>query len=42
MGVPLSVHGVDSGPLIDIERYGRFNLDVCLVFLFKSSRRFRR
>jgi len=35
MGVPLSVHGVDSGPLLGIERYARFNLDVCLGFPFE-------
>jgi aminocarboxymuconate-semialdehyde decarboxylase len=35
MDVPLSVHGVDSGPLLGVERYGRFNLDVCLGFPFE-------
>lgn len=35
MSVPLSVHGVDSGPLMGIERYARFNLDVCLGFPFE-------
>jgi aminocarboxymuconate-semialdehyde decarboxylase len=35
MGVPLSVHGVDSGLLLGVERYARFNLDVCLGFPFE-------
>jgi aminocarboxymuconate-semialdehyde decarboxylase len=35
LGVPLSVHGVDSGPLIGVERFARFNLDVCLGFPFE-------
>jgi aminocarboxymuconate-semialdehyde decarboxylase len=35
MGVPLSVHGVDSGPLIGVDRFARFNLDVCLGFPFE-------
>jgi len=35
MGVPLLVHGVDSGPLLRVERYTRFNLDVCLGFSFE-------
>ena len=35
MDVPLSVHGVDSGPLMGIERFARFNLDVCLGFPFE-------
>src|SRR5262245_150722 len=35
MGVPLSVHGVDSGPLIGVERFARYNLDVCLGFPFE-------
>ena len=35
LGVPLLVHGVDSGPLIGVERYARFNLDVCLGFPFE-------
>jgi aminocarboxymuconate-semialdehyde decarboxylase len=35
MNVPLSVHGVDSGPLLGVERYARFNLDVCLGFPFE-------
>ena len=35
LGVPLVVHGVDSGPLLGVERYGRFNLDVCLGFPFE-------
>ena len=35
MAVPLSVHGVDSGPLLGVERFARFNLDVCLGFPFE-------
>jgi aminocarboxymuconate-semialdehyde decarboxylase len=35
MGAPLSVHGVDSGPLLGVERFGRYNLDVCLGFPFE-------
>jgi aminocarboxymuconate-semialdehyde decarboxylase len=35
LGVPLVVHGVDSGPLLGVERYARFNLDVCLGFPFE-------
>ena len=35
LGVPLSVHGVDSGPLIGVERFARYNLDVCLGFPFE-------
>jgi predicted TIM-barrel fold metal-dependent hydrolase len=35
INVPLSVHGVDSGPLLGVERYARFNLDVCLGFPFE-------
>jgi len=35
LSVPLSVHGVDSGPLIGVERFARFNLDVCLGFPFE-------
>ncbi len=35
LGVPLLVHGVDSGPLLGVERYARFNLDVCLGFPFE-------
>ena len=35
LGVPLLVHGVDSGPLLGVERYARFNLDVCLGFSFE-------
>jgi aminocarboxymuconate-semialdehyde decarboxylase len=35
MAVPLSVHGVDSGPLIGVERFSRYNLDVCLGFPFE-------
>jgi aminocarboxymuconate-semialdehyde decarboxylase len=35
LGVPLAVHGVDSGPLLGVERYARFNLDVCLGFPFE-------
>lgn len=35
LGVPILVHGVDSGPLLGVERYGRFNLDVCLGFPFE-------
>jgi aminocarboxymuconate-semialdehyde decarboxylase len=34
-GVPILVHGVDSGPLMGVERYARFNLDVCLGFPFE-------
>ena len=33
--MPLSVHGVDSGPLIGVERFSRYNLDVCLGFPFE-------
>ena len=32
LAVPLSVHGVDSGPLLGVERFARYNLDVCLGF----------
>jgi aminocarboxymuconate-semialdehyde decarboxylase len=35
MAVPLSVHGVDSGPLLGVERFARYNLDVCLGFPFE-------
>lgn len=35
LGVPILVHGVDSGPLLGVERYARFNLDVCLGFPFE-------
>ena len=35
MNVPLSVHGVDSGPLLGVERFARYNLDVCLGFPFE-------
>ena len=35
MAVPLSVHGVDSGPLLGSERFARYNLDVCLGFPFE-------
>lgn len=35
LGVPLSVHGVDSGPLLGVERFSRYNLDVCLGFPFE-------
>jgi aminocarboxymuconate-semialdehyde decarboxylase len=35
IGVPLLVHGCDSGPLLGVERYARFNLDVCLGFPFE-------
>jgi len=35
LDVPLLVHGVDSGPLLGVERYARFNLDVCLGFPFE-------
>jgi aminocarboxymuconate-semialdehyde decarboxylase len=35
LGVPLAVHGVDSGPLMGVERFARFNLDVCLGFPFE-------
>ena len=35
LGVPLLVHGVDSGPLLGVERFARFNLDVCLGFPFE-------
>jgi len=35
MAVPISVHGVDSGPLLGIERFARYNLDVCLGFPFE-------
>jgi aminocarboxymuconate-semialdehyde decarboxylase len=35
LGIPISVHGVDSGPLLGVERFARFNLDVCLGFPFE-------
>ena len=35
LGVPILIHGVDSGPLLGVERYARFNLDVCLGFPFE-------
>jgi aminocarboxymuconate-semialdehyde decarboxylase len=35
LNVPISVHGVDSGPLLGVERFARFNLDVCLGFPFE-------
>src|SRR5215208_1012142 len=35
LGVPLSVHGVDSGPLLGVDRFSRYNLDVCLGFPFE-------
>ncbi len=35
LNVPLSVHGVDSGPLLGVERFARYNLDVCLGFPFE-------
>jgi predicted TIM-barrel fold metal-dependent hydrolase len=35
MAVPISVHGVDSGPLMGVERFARYNLDVCLGFPFE-------
>lgn len=35
LNVPILVHGVDSGPLLGVERYARFNLDVCLGFPFE-------
>ena len=35
LGVPLSVHGVDSGPLLGVERFAGDNLDVCLGFPFE-------
>ena len=35
LNVPLLVHGVDSGPLMGVERFARFNLDVCLGFPFE-------
>jgi aminocarboxymuconate-semialdehyde decarboxylase len=35
LGVALLIHGVDSGPLLGVERYARFNLDVCLGFPFE-------
>jgi aminocarboxymuconate-semialdehyde decarboxylase len=35
IAVPLSVHGVDSGPLLGVERFARYNLDVCLGFPFE-------
>jgi aminocarboxymuconate-semialdehyde decarboxylase len=35
LDVPLLVHGVDSGPLLGVERFARFNLDVCLGFPFE-------
>ncbi len=38
MNVPLSVHGVDSGPLLGVERFARFNLDVCLGFPWLTMR----
>src|SRR5262249_57279598 len=31
----LLVHVVDIGPLLGVERYARFNLDVCLGFSFE-------
>jgi predicted TIM-barrel fold metal-dependent hydrolase len=34
LGVPLSVHGVDSGPLLGVERVARYNL-MCLGFPFE-------
>ena len=42
MAVPLSVHGVDSGPLLGVERFARYNLDVCLGFPSKCSRQSQR
>ena len=35
LGVPMSVHGVDSGPLLGVERFAGDNLDVCLGFSFE-------
>jgi aminocarboxymuconate-semialdehyde decarboxylase len=35
LAVPLLVHGVDSGPLLGVARFARFNLDVCLGFPFE-------
>ena len=35
LNAPLSVHGVDSGPLLGVERFARYNLDVCLGFPFE-------
>ena len=35
LGVPLSVHGVDSGPLLGVERFASDNLDFCLGFPFE-------
>jgi predicted TIM-barrel fold metal-dependent hydrolase len=35
LGVPMSVHGVDSGPLLGVERFAGDNLDVCLGFPFE-------
>jgi aminocarboxymuconate-semialdehyde decarboxylase len=35
LAVPISVHGVDSGPLLGVERFARYNLDVCLGFPFE-------
>ena len=35
LAVPLSVHGVDSGPLLGVDRFARYNLDVCLGFPFE-------
>ena len=35
LAVPVSVHGVDSGPLLGVERFARYNLDVCLGFPFE-------
>jgi aminocarboxymuconate-semialdehyde decarboxylase len=35
MAVPLAVHGVDSGPLLGVDRFARYNLDVCLGFPFE-------
>lgn len=42
MSVPLSVHGVDSGPLLGVERFARYNLDAAWDFPSKPSLRFRR
>lgn len=33
--IPLLVHGCDSGPLLGVERYARYNLDVPLGFAFE-------
>ncbi len=35
LGIPLLVHGCDSGPLLGVERYARYNLDVPLGFAFE-------